>query len=166
MTVSGGSGVWRVLGVDPGSRRTGYGLVEQAGNRLHHVDNGVIVLNPKDSLPSRLHEIFVQLSGVIERFRPAVAVFEQLFFARNAQSALKLGHARGAAILAATRSDLPIFEYAPAQVKRAVTTSGRADKEQVQQMVKLLLGLPEVAQEDAADALAVAICHCHRRRFP
>ena len=156
----------RVLGVDPGSRRTGYGVVEQDGNRLRHVDNGVIVLSSKASLASRLQVIYLELTAVIDRLRPDVAVFESLFFARNPQSALKLGHARGAAMLAASLRDLGIFEYTPAEVKRTVGTSGRADKEQVKQMVKLILGLPEVAQEDASDALAGAICHCHRRGTP
>ena len=157
---------YRVLGVDPGSVRTGYGVVEKDGNRLRHVDNGVIVLSSKSSIASRLQEIFIELTAVIDRYRPNVAVFETLFFAKNAQSALKLGHARGAAMLAAGLRELDIAEYSPAEVKRAVATSGRADKEQVAQMVKLILGLPEVAQEDASDALAGAICHCHRRGMP
>lgn len=153
----------RVLGVDPGSRRTGYGVVERDGPRVRHVDNGVIVLAPDAPLAERLHEIHVRLRTLITEHIPHVAAFETIFLAHNAQSALKLGHARGAAMVAAAGAGLAVFEYTPGEVKRAVSTSGRAVKGQVQQMVKLILGLPEVPQEDAADALAVAICHCYQR---
>lgn len=152
----------RVLGVDPGSRFAGYGVVERDGNRIHHVDNGVVVLNAREPLERRLVELHRRLDAIIEEYHPESAAFERVFFAKNAQSALVLGHARGVAMHAAAARGLAVFEYAPAEVKRAVSTSGRADKHQVQQMVRLILGLPEVAQEDASDALAVAICHCNR----
>jgi crossover junction endodeoxyribonuclease RuvC len=152
----------RVLGIDPGSRFTGYGIVERDGNRVRHVDNGVVVLKPRDPLEKRLVVLHRELAALIEKYKPDAAAFERIFFSRNAQSALVLGHARGVAVLAAAERGLPVAEYAPAEVKRAVATSGRADKHQVQQMVRLILGLPEVAQEDASDALAVAICHCNR----
>lgn len=153
----------RILGVDPGSRMLGYGVVERDGSRLRHIDNGVLVLGARKPMPERLCAIHAQLAEVIRTHRPDVAAFEQVFFARNARSALQLGHARGVAVLTAAEAGLPVAEYAPAEIKLAVAATGRADKAQVQQMVKLLLGLPEVPQEDAADALAVAICHSHHR---
>jgi len=151
----------RVLGVDPGSRKTGYGLVERDGSRIRHIDNGVIVLPGKAPLAERLAIIHERLTEVVDTYRPDVAAFEKIFFAKNARSALVLGHARGAAMLAASQHALPVHEYAPSEVKQAVSTSGRADKNQVAMMVKLILGLSEPAQEDASDALAVAICHCN-----
>ncbi len=156
----------RVLGVDPGSLKTGYGLVERDGSRLVHIDNGVIVLPARAPLAERLAVIHERLSAVIDSYRPDVAAFEKIYFARNAQSALVLGHARGAAMLAAAQHALAVFEYAPAEIKRAVSASGRADKNQVTMMVKFILGLPEPAQEDASDALAAAICHCNRAGVP
>jgi crossover junction endodeoxyribonuclease RuvC len=152
----------RVLGIDPGSRLAGYGVVERDGSRLRHVDNGVVVLDPKAPLASRLVVLHRELTDLVARYRPEVAAFERIFFAKNAQSALVLGHARGVALLVAAASGLPVFEYTPAEVKRSISTSGKSDKHQVQQMVKFILGLPEPAQEDASDALAVAICHCNR----
>lgn len=156
----------RVLGVDPGSRLTGYGVVERDGSRLRHIDNGVVVLDAKAPLETRLVVLHRELTALVTRHRPDVAAFERVFFAKNAQSALVLGHARGVALLVAAAYGVPVFEYAPAEVKRSISTSGRADKHQVQQMVRLILGLPEVAQEDASDALAVAICHCNRAGVP
>lgn len=152
----------RVLGIDPGSRLTGYGVVERDGSRLRHVDNGVVVLNAKAPLEERLVVLHAELSKLLALHRPDVAAFERVFFSKNAQSALVLGQARGVALFAAASVGLPVFEYAPAEVKRSISTSGRADKHQVQQMVRFILGLPEPAQEDASDALAVAICHCNR----
>lgn len=153
----------RILGIDPGSRLTGYGLIEGTGNRLRHVDNGVIATNSKDPLPQRLKIIHDGVSGLIEKFRPEAFAIENIFLAKNAQSALKLGHARASAIIAAVNAGLPVAEYSALQVKSAVVGYGKAAKSQVQQMVKALLNLPEVSQEDAADALAVAICHFHSR---
>ena len=151
----------RILGIDPGSRATGYGLIVKEGNRLIHVDNGVIRPPEKATLPERLHTIFLGLGEIISEYSPQYAAVEQVFVARNPQSALKLGQARGAAILAATQAGLPVGEYSAMQVKSSVVGYGRAAKGQVQQMVKALLKLPEIAQEDASDALAVAICHAH-----
>ena len=150
-----------VLGIDPGSRRSGYGLVEQDGSRLRHVDNGVFVLPTRGDFSARLLELNTRLEEILERYRPDVSAFESIFFSRNPQSALKLGHARGVAMLAVTKAGLAVHEYSPAEVKRAVAASGRADKRQVAEMVRVILGLPEVAQEDASDALAVAICHAN-----
>lgn len=149
----------RVLGIDPGSRITGYGLVEQQGSRLVHVDNGAIFTDKADDFPGRLKLIFEGISTVISEYQPEVVAVEDIFFSTNVRSALKLGQARGAAIAAAVHGCLPVFEYTALQVKKAVVGEGKAAKEQVQKMLKALLGLPEVAQADASDALAVAVCH-------
>lgn len=153
----------RILGIDPGSRVTGYGIIEISGNRLRHIDNGIIAMRGDTSLPERLKLIYDGLTGILAAHTPAVVAVEQIFLAKNPQAALTLGHARGAAILAAVNAGLNVHEYSAMQVKSAVVGYGRAAKPQVQQMVKTLLNLPEVAQEDAADALGVAICHAHSR---
>jgi len=149
----------RVLGIDPGSRITGYGIVEQAGTRLVHVDNGAIFTDSAADFPGRLKRIFDGLSTVIADYHPDAVAIENIFFSTNVQSALKLGQARGAAIVAAVHAGLPVAEYTALQVKQAVVGQGRAAKEQVQKMLKALLSLPEIAQADASDALAVAVCH-------
>lgn len=149
----------RVLGIDPGSRITGYGLVEQQGSRLLHVDNGAIFTDKAKDFPDRLRLIFEGLSRVIAEFAPEVVAIEDVYVSENARAALKLGQARGVAIAAAVHVGLPVFEYTASQVKQAVVGHGRAGKDQVQKMVKALLGLPEIAQADASDAVAVAICH-------
>lgn len=150
-----------ILGIDPGSRKTGYGLISKEGNRLVHVDNGAIFTSTAKDFPTRLQQIFFGLSGIIEQYQPDAVAVENVFLAKNAQSALKLGQARGAAIVAAVSVGLSVFEYSALQVKQAVVGTGRAEKQQVQHMIKVLLNLPEVAQEDASDALAVAVCHAH-----
>lgn len=149
----------RVLGIDPGSRITGYGIVDKQGNRLVHVDNGAIFTDKAQDFAGRLKLIFDGLTEVIAEYKPDEVAVENIFFSTNVQSALKLGQARGAAIVAAVHAGLPVAEYTALQVKQAVVGQGRAEKSQVQKMLKVLLGLPEVAQEDASDALAVAICH-------
>jgi crossover junction endodeoxyribonuclease RuvC len=149
----------RVLGIDPGSRITGYGIVDQNGNKLVHVDNGAIFTDKAADFPGRLKKIFDGLSEVIAQYRPDEVAIENIFFSTNVQSALKLGQARGAAIVAAVNAGLPVAEYSALQVKQAVVGRGRAEKGQVQKMLKALLGLPETAQADASDALAVAVCH-------
>lgn len=149
----------KVLGIDPGSRITGYGIVAQDGNRLIHIDNGAIFTDRAADFPGRLKAIFDGLSAVINEYRPDEVAIENIFFSTNVQSALKLGQARGAAIVAAVNAGLPVAEYSALQVKQAVVGQGRAEKGQVQKMLKALLGLPEIAQEDASDALAVAVCH-------
>jgi len=151
----------RVLGIDPGSRITGYGIIDKEGNRLVHVDNGAIFTDSHGDFPLRLQRIYRGLSEVIEQYRPDAMAVENIFFATNVQSALKLGQARGAAIVAGVNAGLPVFEYTALQVKQAVVGHGRADKQQVQKMLKALLSLPECAQEDASDALATAVCHAH-----
>ena len=154
----------RVLGVDPGSIVTGWGVVEARGNSLVLVDAGAIT--PRASLPfeKRLALIHEQLAAAIERCRPEAAAIESLFFAKNVRSAIQLGHARGVALLAIARASLPLAEYAPMEVKRAVTGAGKAEKEQVAHMVRLMLGIHGGAVReklDVSDALAIAICHAH-----
>jgi crossover junction endodeoxyribonuclease RuvC len=152
----------RVFGIDPGSGRTGYGCVETDGSRHRIVMCGAIAPPSAAAFPEKLLMIHSRLSALIAECRPDCAAIENLFHANNVRSALKLGHARGVATLAAVEAGLPVFEYTPAEIKRAVVGYGRAEKPQVQQMVKLLLGLAVVpSPHDAADALAVAICHVH-----
>lgn len=152
----------RIFGIDPGSERTGYGCVETDGRRHHLVACGAITALAGDGFPQRLARIHRELSRHLSTCRPDLVAIENLFHAVNARSALKLGHARGVAMLAAVEAGCDIVEYTPAEVKRAVVGYGRAEKQQVQQMVKLLLGLDAApTPHDAADALAVAICHLH-----
>ncbi|MFO7576963.1 MAG: crossover junction endodeoxyribonuclease RuvC [Pelovirga sp.] len=151
----------RILGIDPGSKATGYGFIEQRGNHLQHLDNGAIFTDSQTSLALRLQRIYAGICDLIARHQPDAVAVEQVFMARNPASALKLGHARGVVLLAGVNAGLPVFEYSALQVKSAVVGYGRAGKNQVQQMTRVLLNLPEIAQEDAADALAVAICHAH-----
>jgi len=150
-----------ILGIDPGSRITGYGVIRKEGNRLIHMDNGAIFTENSADFPGRLKRIFEGLNEIIARYNPQAFAVEDIFFSNNVQSALKLGQARGAAIVAGVNAGLPVFEYSALQVKQSVVGHGKAEKEQVQHMVKILLGLPEVAQADASDALAVAICHAN-----
>jgi crossover junction endodeoxyribonuclease RuvC len=152
----------RIFGIDPGSERTGYGCVETDGRRHRLVAYGAITARSADSFPQRLAAIHRQLTSLLSEHRPDCVAVENLFYSVNARSALKLGHARGVAILAAVEAGCDVVEYTPAEVKRAVVGYGRAEKPQVQQMVKLLLGLTDApSPHDAADALAVAICHVH-----
>jgi crossover junction endodeoxyribonuclease RuvC len=153
----------RVFGIDPGTVRTGYGCVESDGSRHRVITCGAIAARAGVPLPDRLVAIHRGLVDLIAEARPDCVVVENVFHSANARSALVLGHARGVAILAAREAGLPVLEYTPAEVKRAVVGYGRADKPQVQQMVQLLLGLSSApAPHDVADALAVAICHLHR----
>ena len=155
----------RTFGIDPGSERTGYGCVETAGSRHRVVLYGAITTPTGASFPEKLLVIHQRLAGLIAECQPDCVAVENLFYAVNARSALKLGHARGVAMLAAVEAGLPVIEYTPAEIKRAVVGYGRAEKQQVQHMVKLLLGLAAPpSPHDAADALAVAICHVHSHR--
>lgn len=152
----------RVFGIDPGSERTGYGCVDTNGSRHHIVMCGAITAAPLASFPEKLLQIHARLSLLIAECAPECVAIENIFYAANVRSALKLGHARGVAMLAAVEAGVPVMEYTPAEIKRAVVGYGRAEKHQVQHMVKLILGLAEVpSPHDAADALAVAICHLH-----
>ena len=150
----------KIFGIDPGSERTGYGCIERSGSRHHLVICGVLAAPASATFPERLKFIHSGLVGLIAECRPDCVAVENIFHARNVRSALKLGHARGVALLAASEAGLAVFEYAPTEVKRAVVGYGRAEKPQIQQMVKLLLGMEAApSPHDVADALAVAICH-------
>jgi crossover junction endodeoxyribonuclease RuvC len=152
----------RIVGIDPGSERTGYGCVETDGRRHRLVTCGAITASAGDAFPARLARIHRELVALLAKTRPDCVAVESVFHAVNARSALKLGHARGVALLAAVEAGCTIVEYTPAEVKRAVVGYGRAEKRQVQQMIKLLLGLAQPPTPyDASDALAVAICHVH-----
>ena len=151
----------RILGIDPGSRKTGYGLIEHSGNRTRHLASGCIKLNLKEPLAGRLHQLSTELEKLIEEFQPDCGAVEEIFFAKNAQSALTLGHARGVILLKFSERQLVAHEYQSLKVKQTVVGVGRAEKKQVQHMVKILLNLQNKLQEDEADALAVAITHAH-----
>jgi crossover junction endodeoxyribonuclease RuvC len=152
----------RIFGIDPGSVRTGYGCVESDGTRHHLVLCGAISAPARLPFPDRLLKIHEELRVLIAECRPDGVAVESLFHAVNARSALQLGHARGVALLTASQAGVPIAEYTPAEIKRAVVGYGRAEKPQVAQMIRLLLGLAEAPQPlDVSDALAVAICHLH-----
>ncbi len=154
-----------VLGIDPGSHRLGFGAVYRKGNRYVHVAHGVARAPATAPLPERLRVIADELEAAIERVKPSVVAIEQAFFARDAHAALVIGHARGVAMLMAARAGLTVFEYPPTLVKRSVVGNGRADKDQVNGMIRAILGLTEPPPEDASDALAVAICHASTTAF-
>ncbi len=149
-----------IIGIDPGSRVTGYGLVCSRGDRLEHVDHGCIRMEHPEQ-PERLRQIFESLGDVLRQYAPREAAIEEVFMGRNAASALKLGQSRGSAIVACLANGVPVAEYAPRKVKQALVGNGAAGKQQVQHMVKLLLRIEAGIAEDAADALAVAVCHAH-----
>ncbi|MGH8289190.1 MAG: crossover junction endodeoxyribonuclease RuvC [Steroidobacteraceae bacterium] len=155
----------RILGLDPGSRRTGYGVIERRGADWVHVVHGcVTVTGASDSLPERLRVIFESLRELITTHGPGEVAIERVFVNRNVDSALKLGQARGAALCAVPKG-LPVFEYAPRAIKLALVGSGAAEKVQVAHMIRTLLGLEGRLAPDASDALAVAVCHAHSRRL-
>jgi len=150
-----------ILGIDPGSRKTGFGIIHVDRKRPRYVSSGTIRLPVKEPLSVRLKVLFESLSEIIATHQPTVAAIESVFMAKSADSALKLGHARGAAMVACVQRGLSVHEYAARQIKQAVVGTGAANKEQVQHMVKTLLSLPAAPKEDAADALAAALCHVH-----
>lgn len=155
-----------VLGIDPGTAITGYGLVREEEAGLVLVDCGVITTSPDQPLPRRLQAIYRGLAELIGRHRPDAAAVEELFFSRNVRTALAVGQARGVALLALADADLPVHEYKPLEVKQAVAGYGGASKQQIQEMMRLLLHLDQVPRpDDAADAVAVAICHIHSARM-
>ena len=154
----------RVLGIDPGSRRTGWGVVQLEGTRLRQIASGTIVAPAKMALEKRLRIIHDELGQIVAAHEPQAIAVEEIFFAKYANAALKLGHARGVALLVAAQSELGVHEYPPAIVKRTVVGRGAADKVQVGRLVTALLGLRAAPEEDAADALAVAITHIQASR--
>jgi crossover junction endodeoxyribonuclease RuvC len=155
----------RVLGIDPGSIVTGYGIVEDCQGKLTHVDSGTISLSHINTFPQRLREIYERLTSVISSYSPECAAIEEVFFAKNVRSAIKLSHARGVAILAAENAHLPLYEYSPLEIKQSLVGYGRASKDQIEKMTRYLLGIPQVKSLDASDALAVAICHLHSAKL-
>jgi len=152
--------VKRILGIDPGSVITGYGIVDSDGIRDFHIAHGSLRIKG-DELPQKLGFILEQVGALIEQWQPVEVAIESVFVSKNPMSALKLGQARGAAICAAVQSGLPVFEYAPRAIKKAAVGYGAADKDQMQEMIRLLLSLEKQPKPDAADGLAVAICHAH-----
>ena len=154
-------GVIRILGVDPGLRRSGWGVIEAEGSRLRAVACGAAASDPAATLAQRIKEIFMQIRDIIECYAPDEAAVEKTFVNRNPASALALGHARGVALLAPAMSGIPIAEYAPNEVKKSVVGVGHAGKGQIEAMVRVLLPAARPQNADAADALAVAICHAH-----
>ena len=152
----------KIFGIDPGSDRTGYGCIESSGSRHRLVACGILSAPARSTFPEKLLVIHRGLKALLERHRPDCVAIENIFYAKNVRSALKLGHARGVALLAASEAAIPVVEYSPAEIKRSVVGYGRAEKAQVQAMMKLLLGLDVApSPHDVADALAVAICHVH-----
>ncbi len=149
-----------ILGIDPGSRTTGFGVIRRTGQKIEYIVSGCIRTG-EGELPERLKKIYDGVSELISTYQPEQFAIEQVFMGKNADSALKLGQARGVAIVAAVQQGLPVAEYAPRTIKQAVVGKGGAAKEQVQHMVQYLLKLPGIPQADAADALAIAICHAN-----
>lgn len=150
----------RILGIDPGSRKTGFGIIELEERKIHHVINGRLVVGDGD-FPDRLRQIFVGLTDIIQRYQPDMMAIEKVFLHKNADSALKLGQARGAAICAGVSQNLSVHEYTATQIKKAVVGNGHAKKEQVQYMMSVILSLSDMPEEDAADALACAMTHAN-----
>ncbi|NKC15961.1 MAG: crossover junction endodeoxyribonuclease RuvC [Gammaproteobacteria bacterium] len=150
----------RIMGIDPGSRATGYGIIDSDGRRSTHIASGT-VRAAQGTFPQRLKTIFDGVRELVETFAPHEIAIEEVFVHKSASSALKLGQARGAALAATSTHALPVHEYTPTKIKRAITGQGHADKVQVQHMVRVLIGLPFAPGSDQADALAVALCHAH-----
>lgn len=156
--------VWRncmiIIGIDPGIAILGYGVLEYINNKFRVIDYNAVLTTPKYTMPERIEVIFNSLNEIFDKYKPDAVAFEELFFNQNAKTAIVVGQARGVAVLSAQLKRINIYEYTPLQVKQAVTGYGRADKKQIQQMVKMLLNLREVPKpDDVADALAIAICH-------
>ncbi len=159
-----GQAMIRIIGIDPGSRMTGYGIIDSDGVQSRHIDSGCIYVKG-DELPERLGDIFKCVSEIITEWQPAEMAIESVFVNKNVSSALKLGQARGAAICAGVNENLKVSEYAPKEIKSAVVGTGNAAKEQVQHMMSMLLNLEKGLQSDQADALAIALCHAHQRKM-
>jgi len=152
----------RILGIDPGYAITGYGIVDYESNNFKMIEYGAITTEAKMKLPDRLLKLSTEIKELIEKYKPDMVAIEELFFNTNAKTAIYVSHGRGVCIANVAEAGIPIFEYTPLQVKQAVVGYGRADKNQVQQMVKLILNLLEIPKpDDAADGLAIAICHAH-----
>jgi len=156
----------RILGVDPGYAISGYAVVEYEGNKFKVIDYGVIRTPSKQAMQYRLNKLYDKYDELIKKYNPDHMAIEELFFNKNVKTAISVGQARGVYIVAATQNQVPVYEYTPLQVKQGVVGYGRAQKNQVQEMVKLLLNLKSIPKpDDAADALAISICHAHSNRF-
>lgn len=152
----------KILGIDPGTGRLGFGLIDTSGRQPKLLDGGVITTTPNSPEPERLSIIFDELSEIMNASKPDVVVVEKLFFAQNVTTAINVAQARGVILLCAQKRELPIYEYTPLQIKMALTGYGRATKQQIQEMVRVLLGLESIPKpDDAADALAIALVHSH-----
>lgn len=155
-----------IIGIDPGYAIVGVGVVEHVGNKFRTIDYGAITTPAGMPTTERLNRIFHEMVAYIEKYKPDAVAIEELFFNSNQKTAITVAQARGALLVAATSSGVPVFEYTPLQVKQSVTGYGRADKAQIQQMVKMMLGLSQIPKpDDAADALAIAICHAHSSKM-
>ena len=165
MLTGGGRGQ-TILGIDPGTATMGWGVIRQEGNRLRYVQHGAIVTPSDWEMPRRLTRLFDGVTALVRGYRPEAMAIEELFFNTNVTTAITVGQARGVALLAAYRAGVEVAEYTPLQVKQAITSYGRADKRQVQEMVRALLNLREIPRpDDAADGLAIAICHAFSSRM-
>ncbi|MCX7885419.1 MAG: crossover junction endodeoxyribonuclease RuvC [Caloramator sp.] len=152
----------RIIGIDPGIAIMGYGILDYAYNKFRVVNYGSVITTNKDSMPKRLEILYNSLWDILDEYKPDAVAFEELFFNQNAKTAIIVGQARGVAVLCAQKRGIDIYEYTPLQVKQAVVGYGRAEKKQIQQMVKMILNLKEIPKpDDTADALAIAICHGH-----
>ena len=150
----------RIMGVDPGIAIVGVGVVDKTGNSYRDVFHGAVTTPAHTPIERRLMDIYIQLNGLLDKYRPDAMSIEELFYNNNAKTVIAVGQARGVILLAATQAGVPIFEYTPLQVKQALTGYGRAEKKQIQQMMKAMLGLEAVPKpDDVADALAIAVCH-------
>lgn len=155
-----------ILGIDPGIAIVGYGVIEYVGNSYKTIEYGCITTDPKYDFPQRLKIIYDEMIDIIDTYKPEDMAIEELFFNKNTKTALKVGHARGVIVLAAVNSGLSIYEYTPLQIKQGIVGYGRAEKQQIQEMVKMLLNLKKIPKpDDAADALAVALCHASCLKF-
>jgi crossover junction endodeoxyribonuclease RuvC len=163
-TIGKQNGTFRVLGIDPGSQVTGYGVVEMVGGALYHIVHGEIKPGKGAVLTACLQSIYAHLYEVIGRSAPDALVIEDIFYGKNVRSLIRQGHCRGVAILAGKQRGIAVYEYSPLEIKKAIVGYGRAEKAQVQKMVKAILNLSELPPPDAADALAVAICHINFRK--
>ena len=163
-TIAKRNGTFRVLGIDPGSQVTGYGVVEKAGGGLRHIVHGEIRPGKGAPLTACLQSIYVDLYEVIRLSAPDALVIENIFYGKNVRSLIRQGHCRGVAILAGKQRGIAVYEYTPLEIKKAIVGYGRAEKAQVQKMVRAILNLSELPPPDAADALAVAICHINFRK--
>ena len=156
----------KILGIDPGLTQTGYGIIQTMDDSIKMLDYGIIEVPKKKSLNIRLHTIFCDICEIIKKYEPQIFVIEEVFFGKNAKSALMLGHARGAAIVSATHNDLVVYEFSAKKIKQSITGNGNADKKQIQFMVKNILNLKELPHPlDASDALAAALCYLHNSRL-